>query len=101
MDASWEYAVLRVYSHFPDPNTREELWALQTRGGIQHGRIDTDELALFNELGREGWRIRFRSAGSGMPDSKLLDRHVRETAMGTAVGSDEWLLERRLEPPRS
>lgn len=101
MNAAWEYAVLRVYSHFPDPNTGEELWALQTRGGIEHGKISTDELELLNELGRAGWRLRFRSAGSGMPDSKLLDRHVRESSAGQVIGTDEWLLERSLDQPRS
>ncbi|CUR58030.1 hypothetical protein NOCA2480065 [metagenome] len=100
MDVAWEYAVLRVYKHFPDPNTGQELWALQTRGRIEHGEIATDDLELFNDLGRAGWRVRFRSAGSGMPDSKLLDRYVRETTTGTVIGTDEWLLERRLETRR-
>ena len=62
MNAAWEYAVLRVYPHFPDPNTGEDLWALQTHGGIEHDKLSTDELALLNELGRAGWRLRFRTA---------------------------------------
>ena len=41
------------------------LWALQTRGGIEHGKISTDELELLNELWRTGWRLRFRTASSG------------------------------------
>lgn len=54
LNAAREYAVLRVYAHFPDPSTGEKLWALQTRGVIEHGKISTDELELLNELG-PGW----------------------------------------------
>lgn len=93
--------MLRVYSHFPDPNTGEELWALQTRGGIEHGKVSTDELELFNELGRAGWRLRLRGALWARPDSILLDRHVRESSTGKVIGTNEWLLERRLDAPRA
>lgn len=82
--------MLRVYKHFPDLGIGEELWALQTGTGTEHGEIETDELGL--------WRVRFRSGGSGSPDSKLLDQHVRATTTGTVIGTDEWLLERRVEP---
>lgn len=99
VNVAWEYAVLRVYAHFPDPNTKEELWALQCRGRIEHGEVSIDELELLNELGRAGWRLRF--ARSVMPDSKLLDRHIRESSTGRIIGSDEWLLERKLGGPHA
>lgn len=102
MHIVWEYAVLRVYNHFPDSNTREERWALQAHGAVEHGAIQTDALELLNELGKSGWRVRFRGSGSGrIPDSKLLDAYVNETTTGRIIGEDEWLLERALEAERA
>lgn len=101
MNVAWEYAVLCTYSHFPDPNRGEKLWALQTRKRIEHGKVSTDELELFNELGLAGWRFRLGDVRTRLPESKLLDRHIDESSTGRVITRHMWLMERRLDGPHA